>query len=58
MTATSQDRHSAPDPEEKPSEETESADKDPKETAELSPEEQMARFEEEMKNEDWGHQPC
>ena len=25
---------------------------------ELTPEEQMAAFEEEMKNEDWGHQPC
>jgi hypothetical protein len=24
----------------------------------LSPEEQMAKFEEAMKNEDWGHQPC
>jgi len=25
---------------------------------ELSPEEQMARFEEALKAEDWGHQPC
>ena len=25
---------------------------------ELSKEEQMAKFEEAMKNEDWGHQPC
>jgi len=24
----------------------------------LSPEEQLARFEEAMKNDDWGHQPC
>jgi len=24
----------------------------------LTPEEQMAKFEEAMKNEDWGHQPC
>ncbi|HAO68141.1 MAG TPA: hypothetical protein DCR17_15835, partial [Verrucomicrobiales bacterium] len=24
----------------------------------LSKEEQMAKFEEAMKNEDWGHQPC
>jgi len=23
-----------------------------------SPEEQMAEFEEALKNEDWGHQPC
>ena len=26
--------------------------------ASLSDEEQMAQFEEAMKNEDWGHQPC
>jgi hypothetical protein len=25
---------------------------------ELSPEEQMARFEDALKEEDWGHQPC
>lgn len=25
---------------------------------ELTPEEQMARFEEALKEEDWGHQPC
>lgn len=24
----------------------------------LSPEEQMERFAQELKNEDWGHQPC
>lgn len=24
----------------------------------LTPEEQMARFEEELKESDWGHQPC
>ncbi len=24
----------------------------------LSPEEQMARFEKELKEQDWGHQPC
>lgn len=29
-----------------------------KSSKELSPEEQMAKFEEAMKNEDWGHQPC
>lgn len=27
-------------------------------TGELSPEEQMAAFEEALKDEDWGHQPC
>jgi hypothetical protein len=26
--------------------------------APLTPEEQMARFEEELKFDDWGHQPC
>lgn len=24
----------------------------------LTPEEQMARFEEQLKEDDWGHQPC
>ncbi|NRB74996.1 MAG: hypothetical protein HRU46_11615 [Verrucomicrobiales bacterium] len=28
------------------------------ENSELSPEEQMAAFEEALKNSDWGHQPC
>jgi hypothetical protein len=28
------------------------------ETKKLTKEEQMAKFEEAMKNEDWGHQPC
>lgn len=27
-------------------------------SSELSPEEQMAAFEEALKNSDWGHQPC
>lgn len=26
--------------------------------SDLSPEEQMARFEESLKDADWGHQPC
>ena len=25
---------------------------------ELTPEEQLARYEESLKNDDWGHQPC
>ena len=29
--------------------------KDPKK---LSPEEQLAEYEESLKNDDWGHQPC
>jgi hypothetical protein len=28
------------------------------ETVKLSPEEQMALYEEELKETDWGHQPC
>jgi hypothetical protein len=30
----------------------------PPPTKELTPEEQMARFEDALKEEDWGHQPC
>jgi hypothetical protein len=30
----------------------------PEPPAELTPEEQMARFEEALKETDWGHQPC
>ena len=29
-----------------------------KKPEELSPEEQMARFEDDLKETDWGHQPC
>ena len=28
------------------------------EASQLTPEEQMARFEEDLKEHDWGHQPC
>ena len=28
------------------------------EKTELTPEEQMAQYEEALKDEDWGHQPC
>jgi hypothetical protein len=31
---------------------------DPEDGHQLTPEEQMARFEKEMKESDWGHQPC
>ncbi len=34
------------------------AEGDAKAVEELSPEEQLARYEEAMKNDDWGHQPC
>lgn len=30
----------------------------PDDAPESTPEEQMARFEEALKEEDWGHQPC
>ena len=30
----------------------------PKPVDQLSPEEQMALFEKELKEKDWGHQPC
>jgi hypothetical protein len=30
----------------------------PEPPAELTPEEQMARFEDALKESDWGHQPC
>jgi hypothetical protein len=54
-------------PKEKPMPETESrkpvppgdsAQGTPASANELSPEEQMARFEDALKEEDWGHQPC
>ena len=41
-----------------PGEPDENADEKETSSEELTPEEQMAKFEEEMKNEDWGHQPC
>ncbi len=31
---------------------------DGEEPGELTPEEQLARYEESLKNDDWGHQPC
>jgi hypothetical protein len=31
---------------------------EPKPVSELTPEEQMERFEKELKETDWGHQPC
>lgn len=63
---TSQDQDSGPDPNAptKPSAENantnDEAGKPEKsgEAKELTPEEQMAAYEEAMKNEDWGHQPC
>jgi hypothetical protein len=35
--------------------ESESENRDPNK---LSPEEQLAQYEEQLKEEDWGHQPC
>ena len=34
------------------------ASKDPEAPKKLTPEEQMARFEDDLKENDWGHQPC
>jgi hypothetical protein len=39
-----------PKPDEKPEEK--------KPERELTPEEQMAQYEEDLKESDWGHQPC
>ncbi len=50
--------------EDKPSESSPPQDKDHEESGdpvdpdELSAEEQLARYEESLKNDDWGHQPC
>jgi hypothetical protein len=30
----------------------------PADASKLTPEQQMAKYEEELKNSDWGHQPC
>ena len=40
-----------------PKTKTESAEEKPP-AKELTPEEQMERFEEDLKESDWGHQPC
>jgi len=55
-------KESSPPPKPNPAAEK-TAESDPKkETApvasELTAEEQMARFEAELKEQDWGHQPC
>ena len=34
------------------------SDAEERDVADLSPEEQMERFEDALKEEDWGHQPC
>ena len=39
----------------KPDSSGDSEEKDPKK---LTPEEQLALYEEQLKEEDWGHQPC
>ena len=35
-----------------------SSEKSPIDPARLTPEEQMALYEEDLKEHDWGHQPC
>lgn len=47
-----------PKSEPKPAPAKEAAPGDPKPVNELTPEEQMERFEKELKETDWGHQPC
>lgn len=37
---------------------TGSTDRDARKVNELTPEEQMALYEKELKENDWGHQPC
>ena len=41
-----------------PAEEADSKKDAPPAANQLTPEEQMARFEAELKETDWGHQPC
>jgi hypothetical protein len=41
-----------------PDEQNQVKSTDDKPEAELSPQEQMANFEESLKESDWGHQPC
>lgn len=38
--------------------ETEKEEEEEPALEDLSPEEQLARYEESLKNDDWGHQPC
>ncbi|MFP6865369.1 MAG: hypothetical protein VCA35_05460 [Roseibacillus sp.] len=50
-----EDKEQSEDITEDPSAAKEADEKDPKD---LTPEEQLARYEESLKNDDWGHQPC
>jgi hypothetical protein len=48
-----------PQPEKKPKvARPDAAEEKSEQKQELTPEEQMARFEEDLKESDWGHQPC
>ena len=42
----------------KPAEAAASKEGKPGDPSTLTPEEQMARYEESLKEDDWGHQPC
>lgn len=49
------DADSGKDPPERPESAGETSDAG---IEELTPEEQLAKYEESLKDEDWGHQPC
>jgi hypothetical protein len=51
-------KHSGQDDESLHEKDVEHPDAPPTSSSVLNKEEQMAQFEEAMKNEDWGHQPC
>ena len=53
-------RNTAQDPKEAKEESDPLTDKESlsQDSRDLTPEEQLARYEESLKNGDWGHQPC
>jgi len=57
-TPPESERRTPPRPDAKEPQRAESETGAPPPTKELTPEEQMARFEDALKEEDWGHQPC
>jgi hypothetical protein len=46
------------EPKKETNSEPESVEGEEKVKPELTPEEQMAKYEEDLKENDWGHQPC
>ena len=45
-------------PEKNPDEKVEAVSRKPVDPSQLTPEEHMALYEDELKETDWGHQPC